>query len=498
MCIYTQLRFINSSKAEKNMRIALISLLSSEQLRAKQTGWHTFNDLEPYGLECIAAVAKENGHETRLFHPYQSKNPSEEAIAKEATEYKPNVLAISAYTNSFPRSVAIAQTVKSRIPSVKIVVGGDHITSFPENLLGNRIIDLAVIGEGETTFGQLLDSNFENLDIPGLAYLKDGALKLTPWRNRVRDRGIFPRALRDGEIMAKSRVGSLMYPAPSKQTGTASVMLNFGCPLGCTYCTETTVGKGKVGKRNADDVVRELGELKQNFGTNTAMFLDLTFNLYSNQAEELCKRLAKANLGVNWYGMIRVTSPNGTQRVKPSLLEAMASAGASKIAFGIESTEPEAIKDYHRSVSIQQDECALREIDRIGVLSKVLLIIGHPEEKRDYYDSLINHLKILTPDEVRISFITPFPGTELWKNKVKTGEWSLTSRDWSEYTTFNQVVEMNYIGQRELDTQRRRILRAYYSSPEFERHLRNKVSANPHLEQSYKEFLEVLKVQKVI
>lgn len=480
------------------MKIALMSLLSSEQMRAREEGWHTFNDLEPFGLECVGAIAKQEGHDVKLFHPYQSANPTEQELTRNILSYRPDVLGISSLTNTFPRSMTIAREIKRNMPKVKVVLGGDHITSYPKDVENNPEIDIAVRGEGETTFRELLQNNFQNLEIPGIAYSKAGSLRLTPWRNRSLTRADFPRAIRDREILAKSRVGSLMFPSLSKQTGAASLMLNFGCPLGCTYCTETTVGKGKVGKDKPDNVVQEIGQLKQDFGVNTAMFTDLTFNLYSERAEELCKKLAKASLGVNWYSMLRVTSPNGTPLVKNSLLEAMVAGGASKIAFGIESTQNEAIRDYNRSVSIDEDERVLREIDRLGALSKVFLIIGHPKERRDYYDLIIQNLKRLTPDEVRISYITPFPGTEIWKSKIETSEWKLTSKNWSEYTTFQQVLEMEHSTKGELDIQRKRILKEYYSSPEFERHWKQKISANPHLEQSYREFFEFLNTQKVI
>lgn len=480
------------------MKIALMSLPSSEQIRTKEEGWHTFNDLEPYGLECIGAISKEQGHEVKLFHTYQSANRSETEIADNIVNYKPDVLCISSYTNAFPRSMVIAKRVKKEIPETKVVIGADHITSYPEDILNYPQIDIAVRGEGENTLKELLASNFQNLEIPGIAYAREKNLILTPWRNRSLNRKVFPRALRDPEILSRSRIGSLMFPTLSKQTGAGSVMLNFGCPLGCTYCTETTVGKGKIGRDEPDNIVQELGQIKQDFGINTAMFLDLTFNLYSDKAEELCRKLSKANLGVNWYAMLRVTSPNGTSMVKPSLLESMVAGGATKIAFGIESTDPQAIQDYHRSVSIDEDEKVLKEIDRLGALSKVFLIMGHPKEKKEYYDLVINHLKRITPDEVRVSFITPFPGTEIWKSKIETEEWKLSTRDWSKYTTFNQVVNMDYLDFGELALQRRRILREYYSSPEFDRHLKEKVSTHPHLRESYQEFFEVLKTQKII
>ena len=52
-----------------------------------------------------------------------------------------------------------------------------------------------------------------------------------------------------------------------------------------------------------------------------------------------------------------------------------------------------------------------RCMDELGMLSKAFLIIGHPAEDDDYYRHLGDYLAELGVDEIRMSFLTPFPGT---------------------------------------------------------------------------------------
>ena len=489
--------------ANKKLKVSLVSLLSSEQLRAHAEGWHTFNDLEPYGLQCVGAVADEEGHQVRMFHPYQSANPTEEQITTEVIDYQPDILAISALTNAFSRASDIAGRVKQFSPKTLVVVGGDHITSYPRDLLEHSQIDLAVMGEGEHTFREVLRSYAETRDleklkcINGLAFVESEKLKLTSWRNRSLDRIQLSKPIRDKEVVQRSRVGALMYPSMAKQTGAGSVLFNFGCPLGCTYCTETTVGNGKVGRGNSERVVEEFRVLKY-LGVNTGMMLDLTFNLYSEKSESLCRDIAGANIGINWYAMIRVTSPNGKPLVKSSLLEAMAIAGCSKVGFGIESFDVPAEMDYNRICDLDESWKVMKHLDGCGILSKALLMIGHPEETSEYYDKIKKYLKKSTPDEVRISFITPFPGTQLWNEKVETGQWNIATRDYNKYTTFNPVVHMNQFSPEEAVSARREILKDYYNSKEFRQHVVQKISKFPHLEESYYEFSQFLNRQKIV
>ena len=53
----------------------------------------------------------------------------------------------------------IIRLIKKAHPEICIVVGGPHVTVFPElTLKEDENIDYAVYGEGEITFSELLDS----------------------------------------------------------------------------------------------------------------------------------------------------------------------------------------------------------------------------------------------------------------------------------------------------------------------------------------------------
>lgn len=478
-------------------KIALTSLLGHEARTKQRSGWTVYNDTEPLGLLYIASIAKQEGHEVRVFHPFQQANPNGQGIARNIIDFKPDILGVSSMTNSFPRSVKLAEEVKRTVNNVSVVFGGDHIGTYPQDMQKYPVIDVGVRGEGEETFRELLTSQADLESVKGVSFMRDGKLVMTDPRPRLMDRTQLPFAHRDPEILAKSKVGALMYPAPSEQRGAASLLFQFGCPLGCTYCSATSLYGGKLTRSSSDFVVEEMRELKERYGINTAFFTDLTFNLAARKSEELCKRIEEAQLGISWYALVRPTSPTNAPILKESTLEAMVAAGCTKVGFGIESIEASAMKDYHRPTSIDEDEKTLRSIDRLGALSKVFLIMGHPAETPEYYGKLVELLKTLKPDEVRISFLTPFPGTEYWNMLKQKGNGLLTD-DYEQFTTFNPVLKMKHVSPKELVGYRTGILREYYTSAEFSAHVSQKTAANPHLEKSYSEFHDLLKSQGII
>jgi anaerobic magnesium-protoporphyrin IX monomethyl ester cyclase len=485
---------------KKQLKVGLVSLLGGEHLGTDRK--NVQNDLEPFGLLYIGGVAKAQGYETRIFHPYQKANPDEESIAKAVTEFKPEILGISSMTNTFNRSVALAQKVKARLPHTKIVFGGDHIGTNPRDVIQGNVIDVGVYGEGEETFRELLEnyngSGKSLEEIKGISFVKNREIIITEKRPRVMDRTQLPKPLRDEEILKTAKVGVLMYPAPSEQTGAASLLFQFGCPFGCKYCSATTLYGSKLTRSSVECVVEEMKDLKEQFGINTAFFTDLTFNLNYKLSEELCANLERAQLGVNWTAMVRPTSPNNQPILKDSTIEAMVAGGCSKVAFGIESFEESAMQAYHRPTSLDEDYRTLRKIDEAGALSKVFLILGHPDETLEYYNEVISVLKTLMPDEVRISFLTPFPGTPLWNDLEEKRNEVLLTTNYDDYTTFKPIMKMNHISPDQLIKQRQRILHEYYNSNEYTSHVRKKVARTPKFKKSFDEFNEELKRRELI
>ena len=319
------------------MKIALASLLGAEHLSVHRK--NVFNELEPYGLLCIGGTAQSLGYDVKIFHPYQNANSTEEQMVRNIIDYQPDILGISSMTNTFNRSVKLAEQVKSNYPYTKVIFGGDHIGTNASDVLNHPVIDVGVYGEGEETFRELLSfysSEGKKLEeILGIAFSDAGKLMITPPRLRLKDRANLPLPLRDKEIIQASRIGPLMYPSYSDQTGVVTTMLQFGCPLGCTYCSATTLYGKSLTHTSPSRVVNELRELKEEFGINTAFFTDLTFNLNYKLSEDLCRALEKENLGISWTAMVRPTSPLNQPMLRESTIEAMVAGGCTKISISL-------------------------------------------------------------------------------------------------------------------------------------------------------------------
>src|SRR5262249_56757190 len=141
----------------------------------------------------------------------------------------PGVAAFSTYVWNWEMSVATAREIKQQYPRCLIVFGGPQVPD-PERLdnffESFPFIDIAVHGEGEVTFSEILTTHAQGgnyLSINGLS-CKDGT---TPPRTRTPDLNVFPSPYLTG-------IFEDLFELPfSYQTVWET---NRGCPYGCTFC----------------------------------------------------------------------------------------------------------------------------------------------------------------------------------------------------------------------------------------------------------------------
>lgn len=71
---------------------------------------------------------------------------------------RPDVLGLSLYTWNSERSLAVARRVKALLPGLLVVAGGPEVQPDNPWVLEHPALDVAVVGEGEQTFVELLEA----------------------------------------------------------------------------------------------------------------------------------------------------------------------------------------------------------------------------------------------------------------------------------------------------------------------------------------------------
>jgi radical SAM superfamily enzyme YgiQ (UPF0313 family) len=465
------------------------------------------NSLEPYALECLAGAAEAHGYCVDIV---QQGEMTPEDIAMLVAKTAPFCVGFSVLTHTADRTKNIAKTIKTTVPNVTIIVGGQH-PSLDLQYVEYEHFDYAVIGEGEVTFIELLDFLGKKCfsspsDIPGIAY-KDTVQKkivITQPRSRLNNLDELPLPKRVHSFLEKARSWNLTYPSPNQQSAVAQIGYSRGCCYECTFCSSPVVWNKshgitealkRVTYRSAISVAKEVRNLHEKYGVNLLYFTDLTFNDNASKVRDLCQALIDEGLhegsdldadhlshSVHWYALLRIGLDWETAKL-------MARAGCSKIGLGIESFDHKLLRKYNKLfVNSETVLSSLQASDAAGIINRCLLVFGSPEETPKTVANTIEFLKRLPIDQVRVAFLTPFPKTPLFEILFD----KITTQDLALYDEEHPIIRCDSFSPEDLKKARLKIAWEFYGSEEYGERCRKKLHRFPWLEKSYKWFFDDL------
>jgi radical SAM superfamily enzyme YgiQ (UPF0313 family) len=297
-----------------------------------------------------------------------------------------------------------------------IIIGGVHISALPKETL--KMIpdaDFGVIGEGERTIVNLIDSIDNNGDfseINGLAYRKGNGDIVWSYSNRITD------------------LDSL--PSPNwKHFGRVKVyniIATRGCPYGCVFCMQA-MGR-KVRKRSISNIVCEIEDAIKGLSPEQFIFYDETFTVDKQFVHILCDEIIKRGLHkkMKWVAMTRADT------IDDLTIKKMKDAGLDYIEFGVESGNDNTLKKIRKGITKKDAYLAVNLAKKYNIKVGCDFILGHPDETLETALDTVKFAAELNPDIINLGIMVPYPGTEVRK-KALLGEWGyrIISDDWSDY-----------------------------------------------------------------
>src|SRR6202166_1384952 len=318
-----------------------------------------------------------------------------------AKEYQFLVLFTS--TPGFPGDILLARAIKQSNPKIKIAFVGPHVTVLPEKSMRDcpeidfvcrKEFDHSVVDYAK---GKPLE------EIPGVSFLKNGAVVHTPDAPQIQDLDSLPHVTevyrRDLDVR-RYNVPFLLHPFVSLYT-------TRGCPAQCTFCLwPQTLSGHPWRKRSTDDVAREMAKAKDFWPDVREFFFDDdTFNIQKVRTIELCEKLKPLKL--TWSCTSRVTTDYET-------LKAMKEAGCRLLIVGYESGDPQILKNIKKGATVERARDFTRDCHKLGLTVHGDFILGLPGETKESIRNTINFAKTLDVETIQVSMAHAFPGTELY------------------------------------------------------------------------------------
>jgi anaerobic magnesium-protoporphyrin IX monomethyl ester cyclase len=440
------------------MRILLVNPPSPENTRVSRGlmggfGMAVNRDLvyPPLQLAYVAAVARERGCDVTILDA-DARGLRPDDVLREVSAQKFDLVGIDSSTTTIESDLALAAQLAKALSAPSFTMGA-QVTNTPDSVLSREGVDFVLRDEVEGTVGELIDvlrAGGDPSTITGLSWrTKDGGVTHNPARAKILELDALPFPARD-------LLDNSLYRIPDMQGPMTTVQSSRGCPINCTYCGYTLSQGLRFRSRTAENVLRELVEVRRTYGIKNVVFRDPLFSANKQRIYDLCAGIEREKLDIEWQ------CETAIKCLDEKLLEAMRKAGCVSISFGVETADPDLGKKYSNA-KIQSAEHALKVVRAarsLGIRTRAFFMLGFPEETREQMRSTVALAVQLDPDSAQFTSVTPYPGTPMWHD-VRKGE----AEDYASYDGHKPTGVSEVLSPDEVGSEIRRAYRRFYLRP---------------------------------
>ena len=386
------------------------------------------NRMVPQGLLSIAAYLLEQGHDVFVYDCLGPQATFDLAgQVKVILNYRPQIVGFSATTSSFPDAADLALKIKEQSPDTITVCGGVHVSALEGKLLEDYpAFDYLIAGEGEITMAQLCAGE-EPAGIKGLIWRRKEEVITNEPHPKIHDLDSLPFPAYE-----KLRGFPHEYHLPLfsyiKAPG-ATMITSRGCMFQCSYCDRSVFKKG-FRYNSAAYIYEHMKHLRTRFGVRHINIYDDLFTANRPRIVELCDKLTRHPLGINFNCAVRVGYTDD------DLLKMLKDAGCLMVSLGIESADPQMLARHKSGVSLDDVRDTVQRIQAAGLRAKGLFMMGLPGETKQSIKRTSDFIISLGLDDMNMTKFTPFPGAPLW---AKIREEGTFNEDWRLMNCLNFV-----------------------------------------------------------
>ncbi len=391
--------------------------------------------IPPLWLGGLAALLRQQGHEVSLvdgtgeglgqkFHHGLGtfRGLTFEEIGRRIPQGA-DVIGLSCmFSSSWPMVRGLLHHLKKSHPRSLLMLGGEHPSAMPAEVMAEAPVDLLVSGEGEATatevWARLREAAERGENLRGLSWLGVAGVV---WRSA------------GGEIVQEDRRPRLRaldhLPSPdwagipvadylrlgkghgAYQGAFMPLLATRGCPYRCTFCASASMWTPLWIPRDPARVVDEMEDYHQRFGATDFHFVDMTFVLKKDWAEKFCAEIDKRHLKVTW----QLPGGTRTEAITPDLARRMAHSGLTHMAFAVESGDEATLEKSRKRLNLNKQMAAARAARRVGIHLFGFFIIGFPyETRKSLWRTWVQILRaaLWGYHEINITAFGPLPGTE--------------------------------------------------------------------------------------
>ncbi|WP_321504098.1 B12-binding domain-containing radical SAM protein [uncultured Methanoregula sp.] len=382
----------------------------------------------PLGIAYLHSFLESKGHDVESLwlnnYPFEYGLSS---ITATIDKFNPDVVGLQLFTPNRMSSYQVIEFIHNKYPNITIVIGGIHTTIMYDQLLRKYPYVIAVLGEGEFSFNNLLqelstpDPDLKTVN--GIAFFHGGNVLRNPDQELIENLDILPFPKHE-LFFSGTRVN-------------ACIITSRGCPNRCSFCCLNTHNKRKVRLRSVENVVDEIEWLITSFPQLKSIWIhDDTFFLNTSRVIQFCDLIISKNIKINFIcsGKFKPISKEMVQKLEQ--------AHFIKVLLGLESADESILKRCHKGITQKDVIHAVDLFAKSKIDIYAFIIVGLPGETQETvintgrFIQKLQRMKYMYYDNIGV--LTIYPGTEVYEiaksNGVLDDDYWLTDKITPLYT----------------------------------------------------------------
>jgi len=372
----------------------------------------------PQGMAYIAAALEDSGYEVVIYNQ-DIHHYSDEHLTLYLDNNKFDVIGVSVIAGyyQYRKLIKISKAINKSNNRPYYVLGGHGPAPCPDHFFDITDADAIVVGEGEETIVDLLESVLNNTKpihkVDGIAF-RDHSGKTVETKRRVLIKDIDTIPFPAYHLFPVEVYRLLRMPHVTSGDFVMPVLSGRGCTFKCNFCFR--LDKGFRGRSN-ETIIEEIKILKKNYGITYIAFSDELLMISKERTISLCEAIIAAELNIKW-------ECNGRLNYATSeVLDVMKRAGCVFINYGIEAMDDNVLKRMKKGLRVKQVYKGIEETIKSDISPGFNIIFGHIGDTKETLQKGVDFLlKYDDGSQLRtIRPVTPYPGSPLYYEAIENG-----------------------------------------------------------------------------
>lgn len=391
----------------------------SYYLRFDPKLWEAMQPYPPLGTLYAASYLRRRGYEVALFDAMLAESETGWMQSLEihqpefAVLYEDNFNYLSKMCLSRMRQAAFTMIGMAKARGCMVIVCGADASDHDQAYL-EKGADFVLLGEGEITLGELIDSLTGRSSQP-----PDEIIGLVGHETRHPSRRPDIHELDALPFPAWDLVDIPRYKKIwSERHGffSMNMVTTRGCPYHCNWCAKPIWGQ-RYNSRSPENVIAEMKWLKETYHPDHIWFADDILGLKLGWIEKFAK-LANQNEAVIPFKCLQ-----RADLVNEKIALALKQAGCQTVWVGAESGSQKILDAMEKGDKVEDIYHAAQFLHAQGIEVGFFLQFGYPGEAWDEIQETLKMVRKCQPDDIGISVSYPLPGTKFYERvKMELGQ----------------------------------------------------------------------------